>query len=116
MQQPFSFALPKTDWKLPDLSKLPPWKDAKRIGFDLETRDPDLRTLGPGCRRDPKTNYVVGVAVAIVVKHEECVGYHAARNGADYYGNVYFGGLQIVGRRHTDDKLLAIAEKVMSIS
>ena len=42
----------------------------------------------------------VGVAVAIVIKHEECVGYHAARNGADYYGNVYFGGLQIVGSRY----------------
>jgi len=61
----FSFALPKVDWKPVDLGKLPSWRDAKRIGIDIETRDPTLKQLGPGCRRDPKTNYVVGIGVAI---------------------------------------------------
>lgn len=62
----FDFALPKVDWKgVPDLTKLPSWSQAKRIGIDIETRDPTLKQLGPGCRRDPKTNYVVGIGIAI---------------------------------------------------
>lgn len=35
----------------------------KRLSFDLETRDEQLRELGPGVRRDPKTNYIVGWAI-----------------------------------------------------
>lgn len=61
----FSFALPQVSWTPPDLSKLPSWSHAKRVGIDVETRDPQLKKLGPGCRRDPKENYVVGVGVAI---------------------------------------------------
>lgn len=61
----FDFALPKVTWTPPDMSKLPDWSEAKRIGIDIETRDPDLKRLGPGCRRDPKTNYVVGIGIAI---------------------------------------------------
>lgn len=64
-QQPFSFALPQVSWRPPELSSLPSWRDAKRVGFDVETRDEDLRELGPGCRRDPRTNYVVGFSFAI---------------------------------------------------
>lgn len=62
----FDFALPKVKWSgVPDISKLPSWRDAKRVGIDIETRDPDLKRMGPGVRRDRKTNYVVGVGVAI---------------------------------------------------
>lgn len=64
-QQPFPFALPKTDWRPPDVSKLPSWRDAKRVGYDVETRDPDLLELGPGVRRDKSENYVCGISFAI---------------------------------------------------
>lgn len=53
---------PPTNWKLPIIGALPSWKDAKRVGVDLETRDPQLTTLGPGVRRD---GYPVGYGFAI---------------------------------------------------
>jgi DNA polymerase I-like protein with 3'-5' exonuclease and polymerase domains len=61
----FDFLLPKTTWTPPDMASLPSLRDAKRISLDLECRDPDIKALGPGCRRDPSKNYVVGVAIAI---------------------------------------------------
>ena len=42
---------PKSDWQKPDLSRLPQWNGAKRVGFDLETYDPTIKTLGPAVRR-----------------------------------------------------------------
>lgn len=52
--------MPATTWQLP--KELPSWKHAKRIAVDLETRDPQLTSLGPGVRRDGR---VVGVAFSI---------------------------------------------------
>jgi DNA polymerase I-like protein with 3'-5' exonuclease and polymerase domains len=42
---------PKSDWRPPDLGTLPDWADAKRLCIDVETKDPNLRELGPGVRR-----------------------------------------------------------------
>ena len=53
---------PDSGWLPPELSSLPSWKDAKRVGYDLETRDPQLKQMGIGVRRD---GYVVGIAFAI---------------------------------------------------
>ena len=53
---------PRSTWQLPDLSRLPSWKDAKRVCVDLETKDPQLKKLGPGVRRDGK---IVGFGFAI---------------------------------------------------
>jgi DNA polymerase I-like protein with 3'-5' exonuclease and polymerase domains len=53
---------PKTEWKPHVLSQLPSWGDAKRVSIDVETRDDDLTTLGPGVRRGA---FIVGYAVAI---------------------------------------------------
>lgn len=50
------------DWRPPNLSDLPSWKNAKRVGFDLETKDPQLRELGPGVRRG---GYIIGYSFAI---------------------------------------------------
>ena len=51
---------PKTEWippnELPDLTK------AKEIAIDVETRDPNIKTLGPGWAR--KDGEVVGYAIA----------------------------------------------------
>jgi Mesyanzhinovviridae DNA polymerase len=58
-------ALPESNWKAPALNTLPSWRDAKRVCVDVEVRDPDLKRLGPGVRRDPATNYVCGIAFAI---------------------------------------------------
>lgn len=53
---------PRSDWQLPVLSELPSWKEAKRVCVDLETKDPQLKKLGPGVRRDGK---IVGFGFAI---------------------------------------------------
>jgi DNA polymerase I-like protein with 3'-5' exonuclease and polymerase domains len=54
---------PECTWKIPSLSDLPPdWNVSKRVGFDVETRDEDLKTLGIGVRRPG--NYMVGYSFA----------------------------------------------------
>jgi DNA polymerase I-like protein with 3'-5' exonuclease and polymerase domains len=53
---------PTSDWRPPDMATLPSWKGARRIGLDTEGRDPNLRKLGIGVRRDGK---MVGVSIAI---------------------------------------------------
>lgn len=50
---------PDIRWTAP--SELPSLRGVKRIGFDTETCDPDLDTLGPGTRRG---GYIVGLCVA----------------------------------------------------
>jgi DNA polymerase I-like protein with 3'-5' exonuclease and polymerase domains len=50
-------------WRPTPLIDLPHFRDAKRIGFDLETKDPDLADLGPGVRRPGAR--VVGFSYAI---------------------------------------------------
>jgi DNA polymerase I-like protein with 3'-5' exonuclease and polymerase domains len=43
----------------------PNLKDAKRISLDLETYDPDLKELGPGCRG---RGFIAGISVAVSKK------------------------------------------------
>jgi DNA polymerase I-like protein with 3'-5' exonuclease and polymerase domains len=57
-----SMFMPESDWKPPDMTSLPEWDGAKRICLDCETRDPDLKKLGPGPRRD---GYTTGWGLAI---------------------------------------------------
>lgn len=63
MQQPL-FMTAHSNWKPPELNSLPSWADAKRIAVDCETRDPDLRKLGPGAGRRPNS-YITGVSFTI---------------------------------------------------
>lgn len=56
------FEAPDSDWHAPKISELPSWKGAKRVSVDCETRDDDLKTLGPGVRRG---GYIVGYSFAI---------------------------------------------------
>lgn len=53
---------PAACWRPTPVSQLPKWDSAKRVSIDTETCDPQLRTLGPGVRRD---GYMVGVSFAI---------------------------------------------------
>lgn len=53
---------PESTWRAPELSSLPSWKGAKRISFDVETRDQHLKTLGIGVRRG---GYVTGYSFSI---------------------------------------------------
>jgi DNA polymerase I-like protein with 3'-5' exonuclease and polymerase domains len=53
---------PKAVWTPPVISQLPKWNDGKRVSIDVETRDDDLTTLGPGVRRGA---FIVGYAIAI---------------------------------------------------
>ena len=50
-----------SDWS-PPASFPDHYKEAKVISIDLETRDPNLMTLGPGWARDD--GYIIGYAVA----------------------------------------------------
>jgi len=50
--------IPDTGWRPP--SDFPNLRDAGVICLDVETNDPDLRSKGPGCRRD---GYIAGIAV-----------------------------------------------------
>lgn len=54
--------LPHSDWESPLVSDLPSWAGAKRIALDCETRDNQLKELGPGPRR---CGYTTGWAFAI---------------------------------------------------
>lgn len=58
----FGATLPQCPWVPPVLGELPSWADAKRVSIDVETRDDDLKELGPGVRRGA---YIVGVSFAI---------------------------------------------------
>jgi DNA polymerase I-like protein with 3'-5' exonuclease and polymerase domains len=62
VHQQLALIRPPTSWTPPDLAALPSWRDAKRVAIDLETRDEQLRELGPGVRRGA---YIVGVAFRI---------------------------------------------------
>lgn len=53
---------PDSTWQAPNLADLPNLKGVKRIGFDVETRDPQLQKLGVGSQRD---GYIVGYCLAI---------------------------------------------------
>lgn len=74
IQMPLPGVAPRSDWEPPRLTDLPRWRDAARVGIDIETCDPQLgkkknrrgtnrgTALGPGVRRD---GYVVGVSFAL---------------------------------------------------
>lgn len=51
-----------SDWLPPNPANLPSWADAKRVAIDIETYDPDIKTLGCGVRRD---GFICGVSFAI---------------------------------------------------
>ncbi len=62
-------------WVAPDPSTWPSWSGAKRVSYDVETRDPDLTTLGPSVRRGGEiVGYCVGIEdgprVYLPVGHE----------------------------------------------
>lgn len=63
MQQPL-FMTAQSDWVAPSLDSIPCWREAKRIAIDCETRDPDLKALGPGAGRRPNS-YMTGISFAI---------------------------------------------------
>ena len=53
---------PTSTWQPPNLAELPSWQSAKRVGVDTETKDPQLKRLGPGVRRDGR---MVGISFAL---------------------------------------------------
>lgn len=53
----------ETPWKRPALSRLPSWRNAKRVAVDVETKDTELKKLGPGVRREG--SYIAGISFAI---------------------------------------------------
>ena len=63
--KPSQFPLwkPESSWRPPKVGDLPSWEGAKRVGFDCETKDPFLKQLGPGCRRDD--SHITGFSFAI---------------------------------------------------
>lgn len=60
---PFDFMIPKVDWSPCRIADLPDWYHAKRVCIDVETKDPDLKALGPGNFRPG--NHIVGIGIAV---------------------------------------------------
>lgn len=56
---------PESPWSPPRLGDLPSWKGVKRLSLDIETRDDDLKELGPGVRREADRHYVTGFSFAL---------------------------------------------------
>jgi DNA polymerase I-like protein with 3'-5' exonuclease and polymerase domains len=57
-------AIPETGWKCP--TEFPNLSAAKMIAFDLETRDPNLLSKGPGPRRkEEEGGFIAGLAVGV---------------------------------------------------
>lgn len=54
--------VPESQWRAPRLSELPIWPEKGRIAIDCETKDPDLKKMGPGVRRGAK---IVGYSFAV---------------------------------------------------
>lgn len=61
--QPPLHALPDVQWSPPTPAELPSWANASTISVDVETKDEDIKALGPGVRR--ADSYVCGVSFAI---------------------------------------------------
>lgn len=74
------------------LGDLPNWEGARRVAVDIETRDPDLTTLGPAVRRG---GYITGVAFS--------VDYYARGIGEAYYLPMRHEG----GGNYDPDQVLA---------
>jgi len=60
MSHQINFTFKESDWKTP--SHFPNLKDAKEIAIDLETKDPNIKTKGPGW--PTMDGNIVGIAVA----------------------------------------------------
>ena len=78
MSLQLAFDTPKSEWLPP--SELPNIFDAKQIAIDVETRDPNIKTLGPGWPTGD--GEVVGYAVAV----NDWAGYIPIRH--KYGGNL----------------------------
>lgn len=85
-----SSMLPRSDWRMPD--SFPDLKRAKKIGIDIESFDPHLKTKGPGFVRGDA--HVIGVAVAV----EGYKAYYPVRHkeGPNLPPNVVFSWLKDV--------------------
>jgi hypothetical protein len=64
----------ENDWTPP--TEFPDLTNCKYIAIDLETKDPNLKKLGPGWTR--KDGYVVGIAIA----GGDFMGYYPIRHEA----------------------------------
>ena len=53
---------PPAVWSLTQVSELPDWAGAERVGLDTETKDPNLLVTGPSVRTG---GYVVGISFAL---------------------------------------------------
>ncbi len=69
LQMPFPSFLPQANWQPTSVDQLPVWDSSVRVGLDCETRDPQLRKLGIGVRRDGK---LIGYSFAF----EDGLGYY----------------------------------------
>lgn len=56
--------MPESAWTPPPPDTWPTWPQHGRVSVDIETKDPDLKELGPGWAR-PENSHVVGVAITI---------------------------------------------------
>ena len=77
-----NFFSPQSEWLPP--KNFPDLSDAKEIAFDLETKDPQLKTRGPGWMTN--NGHIIGVAVAVdgwkgyyPIRHENGLNFDPGR-------------------------------------
>lgn len=63
LQTLLSFARPDVSWTATPVHELPSWRGVKVLGIDVETRDDDLGSLGPGFYRPG--SYIAGVGICL---------------------------------------------------
>ena len=78
---------PPSEWTPPDIFPIEIFKDADEIAIDLETRDPNLKSKGPGYVRGD--GEAVGISIA-------CDGY------ADYFPFSHEAGFNFPKKRVID--------------
>jgi DNA polymerase-1 len=97
IQPSFPEFMPASDWQPPD--SFPDLSRAKWISLDVESRDPYLRSRGPGYLRHDA--YVCGVAIHT----EGFSGYYAVRHaqGDNFAPNVVFSWLSDVAKEFSGE-------------
>jgi hypothetical protein len=87
--KPKPFSVPP-EWVPPQ--EVPDLKDASMICIDVETCDPNIKTLGPGYFR--KDGYIAGIAIAV----EGWKGYFPVRHegGGNFDMEIIRGPLQAI--------------------
>lgn len=79
---------PSSDWTAPVLSELPSWKGQRRVGFDTEFKDVNLRKMGCGARR--AGTYIAGYSFAFEDGRKHYIPLRHPEGNVDHHQGLYY--------------------------